>query len=71
MVGKVVLSSISFLVGMAVHHYFVEHTSFFINSRILDSSDGEDEEDEEAFQYEPHKMILVVRMDLKMGKGMF
>ncbi|KAF0693674.1 Aste57867_15377 [Aphanomyces stellatus] len=34
-----------------------------------DDSDDEEDFDEENLKYEPHKMVLVVRNDLKMGKG--
>jgi len=33
------------------------------------SEEDNDEVDEETLKWEPHKMVLVVRTDLKMGKG--
>lgn len=70
MVTKAVLCSVSFMAGMGIYHYLIQHTSWFLPKYALgDDDDSECDEEEDELRYEPHKMILVVRMDLKMGKG--
>ncbi|ETW04466.1 peptidyl-tRNA hydrolase [Aphanomyces invadans] len=39
------------------------------DSNASDSDSDDDVHDEDTLHWEPHKMVLVVRNDLKMGKG--